>query len=640
MAMLMVASFANAQNSSDDILFTVDGDPVKSSEFIRVYNKNLDLVKDDSQKDVDNYLNLFVNYQLKIKEAKRLGLDTVPKYKKEFESYKKQLSKNYLSDNKVTEALIEEAYNRSKEDIKASHILVRIDESERDTLAVYNQLIDLRNRVMAEGFEKVKGQVHNGTTVFAEELGYFSVFKMVYPFESAAYATNVGDISMPFRTRFGYHIVKVDDRRPSRGEVTVAHIMITGKQADTLLDPEVRAKEIYKKLKQGENFESLAKQFSDDKSSASKGGLMSPFTSGQLSSSEFEDVAFGLKQIGEVSEPFKTQYGWHIVKLVNKKGIQPLENVRTEIENKVKHDSRSNLINIALAKKLKQQYAVKDDAKKLDYFASILTPDFYNRSWEIPQKFDASKALFKLGNSTVTYGDFANHLKSAQKIYVGKTLSHKEIIEDEYNVFQERTVLNYHEENLENENEDFALILKEYREGLLLFDLMEQEVWNAATKDTTGLKNYYAAHATDYMWGDRIDAVLATSAKKSDIEKVKSYLKKGLSDDEIGKKLNSENEQKVIFTKGIMEVDNQSLPKHLDLKKGLSNVYENNDAYHVLLVKNFYKSEPKTFDEAKGKLTGDYQNKLEEDWIKTLRQRYKVEVNDNALKTVKKQLTY
>ncbi|HNU60432.1 MAG TPA: peptidylprolyl isomerase, partial [Aquaticitalea sp.] len=199
MAMLMVASFANAQNSSDDILFTVDGDPVKSSEFIRVYNKNLDLVKDDSQKDVDNYLNLFVNYQLKIKEAKRLGLDTVPKYKKEFESYKKQLSKNYLSDNKVTEALIEEAYNRSKEDIKASHILVRIDESERDTLAVYNQLIDLRNRVMAEGFEKVKGQVHNGTTVFAEELGYFSVFKMVYPFETAAYATNVGDISMPFR---------------------------------------------------------------------------------------------------------------------------------------------------------------------------------------------------------------------------------------------------------------------------------------------------------------------------------------------------------------------------------------------------------------------------------------------------------
>ncbi|HNU60475.1 MAG TPA: peptidylprolyl isomerase, partial [Aquaticitalea sp.] len=118
------------------------------------------------------------------------------------------------------------------------------------------------------------------------------------------------------------------------------------------------------------------------------------------------------------------------------------------------------------------------------------------------------------------------------------------------------------------------------------------------------------------------------------------YLKKGLSDDEIGKKLNSENEQKVIFTKGIMEVDNQSLPKHLDLKKGLSNVYENNDAYHVLLVKNFYKSEPKTFDEAKGKLTGDYQNKLEEDWIKTLRQRYKVEVNNNALKTVKKQLTY
>lgn len=638
LVMLMVASLSFAQKSSEDVLFTVDGDPITSSEFIRVYNKNLDLVKDDSQKDVDNYLGLFVNYQLKIKEAKRIGLDTLPKYQREFENYKKQLSKNYLSDTKVTEALIQEAYERFKEDIKASHILVMLDENERDTLNTYNQLVELRQRVLDEGFEKVKSEVHDGKTIFAENLGYFSSFKMVYPFETAAYSTKVGEISMPFRTRFGYHIVKVEDRRPSRGEVTVAHIMVANKPADTLWDPEVRIKEIYKKLKQGENFESLAKQFSDDKSSSGKGGQLTPFSSGQLSSPEFEDVAFGLSTAGEISKPFQTQFGWHIVKLIDKKDIEPLSEVRAEIENKVKRDARSGLINTALAKKLKQKYSVKDDAKKINYFTSILTTDYYNGAWDQPEGFENNKELFKLGSSSVTYGDFANHLKSIQKIYTGKTTPFNDIINKEYDSFQEQKILKYHEDHLEFENEDFAQILKEYRDGLLLFDLMEKEVWTAATKDTIGLKDYYSTHTANYMWKDRIDATMATAAKKSDIEKVKKLLKKGLSDEAIGKELNSEAEQKVIFTKGVMETDNQSLPKNLELKNGLSKVYQHNDAYHVLTVNDVFKSEPKTYDEAKGKLISDYQNQLEEDWLKSLHQRYKVEINDKALEAVKKQI--
>src|SRR5690606_8236022 len=176
-------------------------------EFIRVYNKNLDLVKDETQKDIDGYLKLFVNYQLKVKEAKRLGLDKDATYQREFTNYKNQLVKNYLSDSKVTDELVQEAYQRMATDVKASHILIRIDENEKDTLKVYNDLLDLRNRVLNEGYEKVKAEVHNGNTVFAENLGYFSAFKMVYEFESAAFNTKVGEVSMPFRTRFGYHIV-------------------------------------------------------------------------------------------------------------------------------------------------------------------------------------------------------------------------------------------------------------------------------------------------------------------------------------------------------------------------------------------------------------------------------------------------
>lgn len=635
---LLLTALTFSQKQSDDVLFTVDGDPIKSSEFLRVYNKNLDLVKDESQKDVDAYLKLFVNYQLKIKEAKRLGLDTVPKYLREFESYKKQLSKNYLSDSNVTEALIKEAYDRSTQEIKASHILIRLDESEKDTLNVYNQLMELRERVKNEGFEKVKNEVHNGTTVFAEDLGWFSAFKMVYEFENAAFKTKVGEVSEPFRTRFGFHIVKVDDKRSSRGEVTVAHIMISNKQADSLMDPVVRINEIYKKINQGENFESLARQFSDDKSSSSNGGMLAPFTGGQLSSQEFEEMAFSLSKPDQISEPFSTDYGWHIMKLISKQGIQPMEDIKGELENKVKRDARSSLINTALATKLKKNYGVVDDPKKLDYFVSILSNDFYNRAWVIPTSMDANKALFNIGNTVIRYTDFANHLLTSQRVYAGKTTPFTDIVTKEFKTFQEGKILKYHEDNLEFENEDYAQILKEYRDGLLLFDLMEKEIWNAATQDTMGLKAYYDTHKSAYIWKDRVDVVMATAAKQSAIETVKAMMEQGASDEDISKQLNSEAEQKVIFTKGVMETDHQALPKNLELKEGVSKVYTYNDAYHVLMVNKVMPSANKTYEEAKGKVISDYQNNIEDNWLKSLNERYKVEIHPKALNTVKNKI--
>ena len=635
---LFITANSLAQKSSDDVLFTVDDEPVSATEFVRVYNKNLDLVKDESQKDVDTYLQLFINYKLKIKEAKRLGLDTIPTYKREFLGYKKQLSKNYMSDSNVTEALIKEAYDRMAYDIKAKHVLVRIDENEKDTLNVYNQLIDLRKRVLSEGFEKVKSEVHDGETVFAEDLGYFSAFKMVYPFENAAFSTKVGEISMPFRTRFGYHIVIVEDKRPTLGEVTVEHIMIMNNQKDSLVNPEVRINEIYKKINQGENFESLAKQFSEDKSSSDKGGLLTPFTGGQLSSQEFEKVAFSLKEKGEISKPFKSNYGWHIIKLISKEGLQPIEKIKNEVENRVKRDSRSSLINDALASKLKKQYDVKDNEKALIYFESILTPSYFSRGWIVPSNLEANKELFKVGSKTVLYSDFANHLAAVQKAYFEKQIAFSDIIRKEYKSYQEAVILAYHEENLEFVNEDFAQILKEYRDGLLLFDLMEKEVWSEAINDSIGLKTYFEKNASTYVWNTRVDVVIATAAKQKDIEKVKALMNKGKSDEDISQELNSDKIQKVIFTKGLMETSNQSLPIDLELKEGVSKIYNYNDAFHVILINSIKPASNKTFDEAKGKATSDYQGFIEENWLNTLNNRYKVIVNEDVLTKVKSQI--
>lgn len=635
---LWLAAFANAQVSSSDILFTVDGDSIEAEDFIRVYEKNLDLVQDESQKDIDGYLDLFVNYQLKIKEAKRKGLDKDKKYIREFSSYKNQLVKNYLSDSKVTEALMKEAYERMGYDIKASHILIRMDENETDTLKVYQNLMKLRDQIQKEGFEKVKNEVHDGKTIFAEDLGYFSVFKMVYEFENAAYNTKIGEVSKPFRTRFGYHIVNVQDKRPALGDVTVAHIMVANKTSDSMSDPKKRIGEIYNKINQGENFESLAKQFSDDKSSASKGGELMTFTSGQLSSPEFEDVAFGLQSAGEISKPFETKYGWHIIKLLDKKGIPPYEDVKFDIENKIQRDSRSSIINTTLAQDLKKRYDITINRNAKGYFESILNSDFFSRGWKLPKNFQADEMLLIIQNDTLRYKDFGKRLMSIQSVYADQKMPFRTVIDKEFKNFEDDAILQYHKENLEFENKEFAHILAEYRDGLLLFDLMEKEVWNAAASDSIGLLRYYNAHKDNYFWEDRVDVVIATSAKEKDIKGVVKLLKKGWSLEDINTVMNTDKEQKVLFTKGVKPADDESLPDELIVRTGLTKVYKHNDAYHVIDVKRLLPKTNKTFDEAKGKIISDYQNALEADWLTSLNKRYNVEINELVLQKVKSQL--
>lgn len=637
-ACLCFAMISHAQIKDGDILFTVDGEPVKASEFVRVYKKNLDLVKDESQKDVDAYLELFVNYQLKVKEARRLGLDENKKYLREFNNYKKQLTKNYMSDNTVTDALVKEAYERTTNDVKASHILVRLDESVKDTVQTYNQIMELRDRVLKEGFETVQKEVHNGKTIFAEDLGYFGGFKMVYPFETAAFNTPVGELSMPFRTRFGYHIVKVHDKRKALGQVTVAHIMTSNQQKDTTIVPKVRINQIYDKLQKGEKFESLAKQFSDDKSTSSKGGALSPFVGGQLGSEAFENVAFSLENPGDISRPFETEYGWHIVKLIRKKGIQPFEEVEAELKNKVKRDSRSKLINSALVKKLKNKYEVVEHKEALDYFVSIVGEDYYKQSWKVPEDLKEG-TLISIGKKDITYKEFGNQLMASQRKYGRQRLSPKMLVEKEYETFLDAKIMKYHEENLEFENEEFAFVLKEYRDGLLLFDLMEKEVWNAAAKDSTGLQDFYNNNSSKYVWKDRVDAVMLSSASKGNIDNIKQQIDQGKSIEDILTDINSEGKSNVLSTSKVFEKGDDVLPSDFEFKKGVSKIYEHNDAFHLIWVKDVLPASTKTLDEARGNVVSDYQNHIEDNWIKGLNERYEVKINNKVLKRVKKQIS-
>ena len=634
---LFFSFFGNAQSSNNDVLFTVNNEPVLASEFLRVYNKNLNLVQDESQKDVDQYLSLFVNYKLKLAEAKALDFHKKPAYVRELDGYKKQLAKNYMVDSEVTDALVKEAYDRVLYDINAKHILIMLDPSRNDTLEVYNRLLNLRERFKNEDYNDLKKELHNGNTILVEDLGYFSAFKMVYDFETEAYKTKIGDVSMPFRTQFGYHIVKVFDKRKSRGEITAGHIMISKNQKDTTEDPETRIKEIYKLIEQGQEFESLAKQFSQDKSSSSKGGKLAPFTGGQLSSVVFENMAFNLQEDGAISKPFESEYGWHIVKRYSIKPIGSFEDMQYELENKVSRDSRSKLINTSMQNKLRKQYNVSNTNPSREYFVSILNDDFYARKWQIPKGFDKAKTILTIGDKTWNNKDFASILRSQQKGNT-KGKSFENIIDEAFEAFVNKCVLMYHEENLENVNQEFAQILNEYREGLLLFDLMETKIWNATKNDTLGIESYYNKNKQNYKWNTRVEAIVATAPQEDDIKEVVNMFIKGEEVESIKEKLNTNGKQKVIFTSGTMDADHQALPNNFEFKEGVSKVYSQNNVYYVVKVTKLIPESFRTLDEARGMVINDYQQEVEQNWINNLKSKYEVTINKDVLRKVKTQI--
>jgi peptidyl-prolyl cis-trans isomerase SurA len=638
--LLFFVTAFHAQLVDKDILFTIDNEAVYAKEFIRVYSKNLDLVQDESQKDVDEYLKLFTNYKLKLREARELGLNEKKSYLSELDNYKKELTKNYISDPEVTDALVEEAYERVSNDVNANHILIKVSEnaSPADSLKAYNEIMVLRERAIKEGFEKVRKEVHNGKTIFGEELGYFSGFKMVYKFENVAYNTEVGEISMPFRTRFGFHIINVLDKRTSEGEREVGHIMIRGNEKDTLAEkPEDRIQDIYKKFLQGEEFEELATQFSDDKNSSPKGGKLPSLSRGQISAKEFEDVAFSLDTVGQVSEPFKTDFGWHIVKLYDIKLVPDFETMKPELIGKVKRDSRSKLIDEALINKLKLKYGVSDDQPALSYFESIVTDLYFRNTWKLPTDFSSDKVLIKIGKQDFLYQDFADYLIKTQRSSRTKEPINI-LVNNKYNAFLSENLIKYQEDNLEYENEEFANIVAEYRDGLLLFELMEQTIWNAASSDSLGVQNFYETHKENYVLPERVDAVVASSAKQKTLKKVTNLLSKGMELDQIKSLINSNDKIDVIFTSGVMDANHQSLPKDFDFKKGISKIYKKNKTYLLVKVNEVLPETQKTFEEARGAVVSDYQTYKEEKWIAELAEKYKVVIDDNILKKVKGQL--
>lgn len=524
---------ASQNNSSDLSLITIEGTSVPVDEFVYVYTKN-NFNNDStfSKEDVKDYLDLYINFKLKVKEAEEKGLHEKESFKEELEGYRKQLAKPYLTESGVTDELVKEAYERLKTEINASHILIGLapEAAPEDTLRVFNKLMQIRAKALGGEDFAALAKEHSEDPSAASNggnLGYFTALQMVYPFEDAAYKTKEGEISYPVRTRFGYHLIYVKDKRPSQGKVKVSHIMVRATQGISPEDSVAARKEIYEiyeQLQNGADWFEMASQYSDDISTKSSGGALPWFGTGNMIP-EFEAVAFSLDEPGEFSAPLKTVYGWHIIKLDEKQELESFEVLEPSLKMKVTKDSRAELNKIALINRLKQE----NNYQKFDEVIAAATSEIDSTlvlgKWSYSsENQQLGSVLFSINDREYTVKDFYDFVSENQRQQ--NNVDAEQYMKMLFDQFVDTSLIAYEEEHLADKYEDYRMLFKEYRDGILLFELMDKKVWSKAVEDSAGLRNFYEQHKENYYWKERAEATIFSSASKAVIDSIKAITAK------------------------------------------------------------------------------------------------------------------
>ncbi|MCX7696677.1 MAG: peptidylprolyl isomerase [Bacteroidales bacterium] len=643
---LTFSSFAQ----EDEIIMIIDNEPVTKTEFLKVYLKNNNDPDPYNEQSIRNYLDLFINYKLKVKQAIKEGLDTTKKFRQEFNNYKRQLAQNYLYDKETYDKLLNESYERSQFDLRVSHILIKLtpNASPADTLKAYKKALDIRSKIL-KGMpfedaalaysedETVKDRTAKDGTVISGnkgDLGFFTVFNMAYEFETAAYNLKIDEISMPVRTQLGYHIIKLTDKRPALGKVLTAHILVQTKdigEANAIQ----KINEAYRLIKEGKTFEEVAKEYSDDKGSATKGGQLPWFGCFRMVP-EFITPLYTMKP-GDISEPIRSIYGYHIIKLIDRKPVLSFEEEKNNLKNQLQRDKRYQLTRKALVEKLKKEYAYSYKPEVLKKLLPLLNDSLYDASWKYPKIPIMKDTLCKIGKKVYTLEEFADFFMQRQS-QLKRGDDWWTFILFQFDNFIQDKIIEYEYGQLERKYQDFADLVKEYHDGILLFELMDQKVWSRAVKDTTGLKEFYKTVQNKYMYGERADVVVFTTSSENTAKSLERFISKK------GKKV----QDPITILKTVVKDTSVSV-KHQEMKveKGTSPLVEKlpwkpmqvkivpeNNNFHVVWIKKILAPEPKPLNEVKGLVAAEYQNYLEEKWISELRSRYKWQINENVLSSL------
>jgi peptidyl-prolyl cis-trans isomerase SurA len=514
-----------------------------------------------------------------------------------------------------------------KEEVRASHLLLSLkpEADKDDTLEVYNRIVELKRRVdRGEDFSKLATQYSEDPSAKMNQgdLGYFTAMQMVYPFENAAYSTPVGKVSDPVRTRFGYHLLKVIDRRPARGEVEVSHVMLrTGEDKNNELAKNT-AFRVFDELQGGLKWEEACKQYSEDPGTKDTGGRLRPFGAGTMANvPEFERVAFELQKPGDISDPFQTQYGWHIIRLERRIPLAPFEELAPSLKNRVSRDERSQISKAALQTKLRKEvnYAPVDGALKRVISKADTT--LQQGKWS-PTGLDPNETLFKIGNQKFSVGQFNSFVRVKQ----GPNASSPEkYLQELYNNFVDESILLLMEKDIVSKNPDYRYLLNEYYEGILLFEIMEKEVWNKASEDSVGQHAFYLKNKSNYKADERIKGIFYSSSQKDVLNGLEPLLKDGDA-----KKIQEYlTRHKIKSESGYYKKADKAVLQSVPWQVGIHSA-QNNEMFYLAWIKQVLPAGLMGFEEARPTVVSDYQNHLETAWIAKLRKKYSVKINSKG----------
>ena len=622
-------------------ILKIDDDEVYISEFEQIYWKNK---KENiaTKEDLDNYIQLFVNFKLKVKAAEEMGLDTSKKFKDELAGYRVQLERPYLIDTSINENLINEAYYRTVNEVSASHIMVKLspNPNPKDTLAAFRKIEDIRLKINSgiASFEELAEEVSEDPSAKFNKgnLGYFNAFKMVYPFECAAYNTPVGKISKIIRSKYGYHLVKPNNIRKAKGRTRTSHIMITiNPKTKDIKAAENKINSIYEELTlQNKKFEALANEYSEDRKSAKRGGEIGWVSSADNFYPSFKETVFSLKEDEEFSKPFQTPNGWHIVKRLEFEPIGDLNSMRYELKNKIQKDSRAQKTKASFINKLKAEYNTKESFKPKILFDLVKKKGINNQNFK---EFNDNKVL---KTPILTFNDLSfSNIDFIQYLIKGnlykKCINNIDLLKNHFQKFVAKELIEYEKTQLEKKHPDFRALMKEYRDGILLFEISDQKIWSKAVKDTTGLKKYFNNNRTLWQYPNRINGTLFTSNSKKIINRAYKLIVKGrVNNDSIIALLNKEDALNISYKEKNID-DFKNYNTNFDnLNDGANKPIFANGKWYLFFVKEKLVTRTKEFNEAEGIIVSGYQSFLEESWLRSLKEKYNIEINYDILYSI------
>lgn len=638
---LLLPVLCRAQTLNDRTLITVAGKNVPAGEFIRMYKKSSEPGKNT---DLDTYLQQYIIFKLKVADAVHEGFDTTKAFKTELNGYRNQLAQNYLTDNQTKEKLLQKTYQRSLTEINAWHILVSCPEGAKpeDTLVAWNKATGIRERIIkGEPFEQVARGTSDDPSVKINggNLGYFTVFQMIMPFEDAAYSLGKGALSQPVRTPYGYHIIRIADKRASRGRVLIAHIMKAsppGADEKQAREAEQSINNIYNELQAGASFSQLARKYSDHKESAASGGKLTWLGAGEIIPA-LAEAAFSIADTGKYSKPVRTVYAWHIIKLLDKKKPGSFEETKSYLESKINQSYLNSLSRKSLVEKLKKEYKFRINQTAYNWFLNntdtliIRGEKKYDRS-SVPTGY-----MYSFANQHLTVKEFLSFIEKRGSMintddpahFVSKSIDER--ISDQ--------IIKYENSILEKKYPDFRYLMSEFHDGILLFEISGKKVWNKVQEDSAGLHNYYENNKNKFLTKKSIEAKIY-SLKSGDGEKklvsfYKKFSDKPDADKLLIEKFIRKNDSLLVITEGKWIEGNDPAMDNLKWEKGYQSARINNYP-SVVVINKVNNPQPLPFEEVSGEMINGYQEYLENEWIKQLKERYAVKIDGQVLAEIKK----